>query len=300
MATNGRPSVLVSNAKQAQAWLASISEMDIIADTEGVFVTSGSAGIGLPEWALAAETIRREYHRADGFVIVHQFETVPAAAWALSLMVQQTGKPVVICGSPTTLHLRTRSPRTASTGLPVVGGLGAKANYINALQVAVSDVGEVLVVHGSHMYRGSTLVGPMSEPQGLILGKIDFGIRFFGQQVSRTARPPKILSDFDTHIAVAEYLPGVDVRHMATVNKGTRALFLSSPEGLDLVLPFLASIRQALPANTELILYGPHHGQLPSFVIPVTAPARSAAVVKVMWALGQSSAARSLRKLLST
>jgi hypothetical protein len=134
------------------------------------------------------------------------------------------GKPVVLCGSP----LSQVEARTASAG---GADFGTKASFINAVQVAVSDISGVLVVYGSHMYRGETLVGPMHRAHGDVIGKIDFGIRFFGQHQRRHDRSWSVSSSFDTHVAVAEYLPGVDLRTVVHIPRGTKAVFISSAEG---------------------------------------------------------------------
>ncbi len=287
----------VTKAAHVKPWLKAMSEMDIIAETQGVFIASGIAAVGVPEWQQVAEAIRELYDEVDGFVIVHQLETIPAAATALSLMFTSLGKPVVLCGSAL-VSLEERSPGRRSIK-NVVADFGAKASFINAVQVAVSDISGVVVVYGSHIYRGNTVVGPMTAVHGDILGKIDFGIRFFGHHDARHGRALKIVSSFATNIDVVEYLPGVDVRHLVHIPRGTVAVFLTAPEATQALSNAVIQVRAVVPETMPVILYGSDSSGTMSGVCPVRALSRSAALLKTMWALGQTSDLKKLRKLLS-
>lgn len=286
----------VAKAAQVKPWLRAMSEMDIIAETEGVFLASGLGTIGIPEWKAAGESIKRHYDDVDGFVVVHQLETLPAAAVALTLMLSNIGKPVVLCGSPL---LSAAEKKIGRSAVKSAADFGAKASFINAVQVAVSDIAGVVVVYGSHIYRGATLVGPMSNVQGDILGKIDFGIRFFGQPGKRTDRALKLLSTFDTKVAVAEYLPGVDLRHLLHLPRGTRALFISSPEGAGVLGGAVEQLRSGLPPNIPIVVYSGASESQVSGTLSVRGSSRSAALLRLMWALGQTSDVKKLKKMLS-
>ena len=287
----------VTTSAQVKPWLRAMSEMDIIAETQGVFITPGITTVGLPEWQAAAEAVYTLYDDVDGFVVVHQLATLPAAATALSLMFATIGKPVVLCGSP--LDDRSGQPVVRRASTSAGSDFGAKASFINAVQVAVSDVAGVVVVYGSHMYRGDTLVGPMASVHGDVVGKIDFGIRFFGSHAKRSNRAWKVLSSFDTKVAVAEYLPGVDLGHLLHLPKGTRAIFLSSPEGAGAMTAAIQQLRGSLPNQIPIVVYtGTKASQLAG-TVPVRAASRSAALLRLMWALGQTTDQKKLKKLLS-
>lgn len=289
----------VSRAAQVKPWMARMAEMDIIADTKGFFIADGLGQVGLRDWVGAARMIIDQYHEFDGFVVLHQFGTIPTAAFALSLMLGQLGKPVVITGSP----LLSGAERAAGVPKvkPSVGGeFGARANFINAVQVAVSDVAGVTVVYGSHIYRGAALAGSMTELAGDVLGKIDFGIRFFGQQPKRSTRKPQLLDHFEENVAVVELLPGVDVQRLMTTITRTRAVFLSPAEGGVHVQAAIESLRTGLPPKTPIVLYQPPESFGPATAAcEVVAPTRTMALLKTMWVLGQTSNLSTMRKLLA-
>eukprot|EP00922_Rhytidocystis_sp_ex-Travisia-forbesii_P019527 GHVS01028886.1.p1 GENE.GHVS01028886.1~~GHVS01028886.1.p1 ORF type:complete len:372 (+),score=42.27 GHVS01028886.1:111-1118(+) len=87
-----------------------------------------------------ASFIQSLYERYDGFVILHGTDTLAYTAAALSFMLEDLNKPVVITGS----MLPLANPRS-----------DAKRNIVVALQVAAgARVREVCVVFGSRLMRG--------------------------------------------------------------------------------------------------------------------------------------------------
>lgn len=296
----GRRGDLVTRPKDVEPWLRQMTETDIIADTAGVFVASGLTPTGLTEWTNCAEAIRDRRDDFDGYVVIHQLETMPAGAIVLSLMLQRLEKPVVLCGSPLL------SPTERNAGLrklkaPETGEYGAKATFINAVQVAVSDAAEVVMIYGSHIFRGSTVSGPITAAQGYILGKIDFGIRFFGEQVRRAKRGFTLQASFDRRVAVAEYVPGLDLGQVIEQAKNNHALFLSAGDGSAVVGSAVGQVARALPPTFPIIVFNPRSDKLtlPANVISVTGPNRTVGLMRLMWALGQTGDRRKLRKLLT-
>ncbi len=287
----------VSKPAHVKPWLRQMSEMDIIAETQGVYVASGVTTIGLAEWQETADAIKELYDDVDGFVVIHQLETLPAAAVALSLLLQKLGKPVVLCGSPLLSGIERANHQSKQKS--TTSEFGAKASFINAVQVAVSDIAEVVVVYGSHIYRGRSIVGPMAQVSGDVIGKIDFGIRFFGEHEKRHDRALKLSAPFDQRLAMIEYLPGVDMSHAFTISRGTRAVFVSSPEGQGALTSAVTKLRQLVPTSLPIIVYQHHHANVPSGVFVIDGTSRATAVLRVMWALGQTDDPKKLQKLLS-
>lgn len=297
----GRNGETVNKPKDVGPWLRNMSETDIIADTDGVFVAAGLTPVGLSEWTACAEAIRDHQDEFDGYVVIHQLETMPAGATVLSLMLQKLEKPVVLCGSPLL------SPVERNAGLrklkaPETGEYGAKATFINAVQVAVSDAAEVVMMYGSHIYRGASVSGPITATQGFVLGKIDFGIRFFGEQVRRAKRGFKLQTGFDRQVAVAEYLPGLDMGQVIEQAKRNHALFLSSADGSAVVGSAVTQVAAALPPTFPIVVFGPGVDKipLPANVMAMTGPNRTVGLMRLMWSLGQTTDKRKLRKLLTT
>lgn len=93
-------------------------------------------------WAELANIIEKSYTKYDGFVILHGTDTMAYTASALSYMLQNLGKPVILTGSQLPLGvIRT----------------DAKRNLITGIEIASSDevVPEVCIYFNSQLFRGN-------------------------------------------------------------------------------------------------------------------------------------------------
>ena len=102
----------------------------------------------MPEhWKQMGKIIADNYKKFDGFVILHGTDTMAYTASALSFMLQNLNKPVVLTGSQ----------------LPIgVLRTDGKENIINAVEFAAARdnngcpiVREVAVCFGQYLYRGN-------------------------------------------------------------------------------------------------------------------------------------------------
>lgn len=288
----GRRGDQVTSAKEIAAWMASMSEMEIIADLEGFFISAGDQPPTLANWSALAQQIQKVYGNFDGFVVVHEIQSLPAAAAALNVMCQQLGKPIVVVGSP----LRSRKQPGAHTGEE----FGAKASFVNAVQVATSDLAEVAVVYGSNIFRGATLgFSDLRGMTGTPLGKIDFGMRLFGEQIRRAKRTPRFAPGFDPAVGVIDLLPGFDLRQLSKTWQQHHGLFLSAsePGGLP---GLVQQVTQIVGTKLPVAIYtATQKGPWPAASIILDDPTRSAALVRFMWALGQTNQPAKLKKLLA-
>lgn len=105
-----------------------------------------SSAVGPQHWLTIAAAIERVYEHYDGFVVIHGTDTLAYTASALSFLLVNLAKPVVVTGSQTPIFVE----RTDAT-----------QNFLNALYVAgykatgVAKVPEVSVCFGDHLLRGN-------------------------------------------------------------------------------------------------------------------------------------------------
>lgn len=290
----GRRGDSVTREADVEPWMENMSETDIIAETEGFFVSSGTAVIGVQDWVRLGTLIAANYKKFDGFVVIHQLETLPSAATALSLMLHRLEKPVVLVGSA----LRVKRDRTAGT---MFMEYGAKESFVNAVQVAVSDIAEVVVVSGSNILRGPTVKVNDGHTAfvGQILGKIDFGTRLWKEQVRRAPRAFKLRPVFDRNVVAVEYMPGLEAAAIARLVGSNHGVLVSAGEAAALQL-FLPDLVRRLGRDVRVGVFVPATGSLhwPSGVIPLAGPSRSSALLQLMWGLGQTRQVGTLRTLL--
>lgn len=93
------------------------------------------------DWQSIADDIRQNYDQYDGFVILHGTDTMAFTASALSFMLENLAKPVIVTGSQIPLE------QLRSDG---------QQNLLNALFVAANyPINEVALFFNNTLYRGN-------------------------------------------------------------------------------------------------------------------------------------------------
>lgn len=303
-----RPGDTVRTGKDVEKWLTQMGEMEIIAQIEPFFIYGGEgAAIGATQWIQLAELIGREAKRFDGFFVLHAIDTLAYTAAALSFMVQQLPVPVVLTGSP----LPSRDERQRGLlkhGFVQYQRLGVKANLVNALQVAVSDLAAVCVVFGSRIFRGSQVI--MNRPGALnafdsydqvVLGKIDFGTKFFVPYTRRSDRPLRVCPSVDLNILQLDVQPGLPALQplAAAVRQRVHGVFVTAMHTTAIPQRTLDSLvathRSGVPVALYTHRFSGRLKQLPFLSLQLMSPL--AALVKFMWARGQTADSKRLQKL---
>ncbi len=94
-------------------------------------------------WVKIAEAVYQHYDAYDGFVITHGTDTMAYTSAALSYMLQNLAKPVVITGSQIPIHYK----RT-----------DARKNIGDAVRFACEDIGGVYIVFDGRVILGTRVV----------------------------------------------------------------------------------------------------------------------------------------------
>ncbi len=71
-----------------------------------------STNVGSKEWSLMVDTIERNYDHYDGFVLAHGTDTMAYTAAALSYMIQNSRKPIVLTGAQKPIDLDITDAKT--------------------------------------------------------------------------------------------------------------------------------------------------------------------------------------------
>lgn len=124
-------------------------EWDLISLTEADGSEVGpldSSSVGPEHWLSISAAIERNYKSYDGFVVIHGTDTLAYTASALSFLLVNLAKPVVVTGSQMPIFFERND---------------ASQNFLNALYVAgysaagLPCVPEVTVCFGDHLLRGN-------------------------------------------------------------------------------------------------------------------------------------------------
>ena len=95
------------------------------------------------ERVMIARIIYANAHKFDGFVVIHGTDTMSETAAALTYMIQGLGKPIMLTGAQRSIFE------------PMSDG---PTNVYAAVKAATMDFGEVGVVFGDGIHRGSRVV----------------------------------------------------------------------------------------------------------------------------------------------
>ena len=129
-----------------QAQIPELQQLDCSLEVQSYEPSIDSSNMQPKIWVKLAETIEKSYKAYDGFVILHGSDTMAFTASALSFMLENLNKPVILTGS----QLPSGVPRT-----------DAKENLITAIEIAssyregVPEVPEVAVYFEYQLYRGN-------------------------------------------------------------------------------------------------------------------------------------------------
>lgn len=182
-------------------------------------------------WCRMVEIIAQNYEHYDGFVLLHGTDTMAFTASALSFMLENLDKPVVVTGSQLPIgQLRTDGKENLLTGIEI-----AAARHANGSPV----VPEVCIFFENRLLRGNRTTKINSEGFNAFrsfnypaLAHAGIHIRFEEPYILRrpTAAPFRPSCQLDTHVAILTLFPGIREEVVAAVANipGLRGLVLKT------------------------------------------------------------------------
>lgn len=180
-------------------------------------------------WIELASMIGKNYHRYDGFVILHGSDTMSFTASALSFMLQNLSKPVVLTGSQ----------------LPIgIIRTDGKENLITAIEIAGSKkngrplVSEVCIYFEYKLYRGnrtfkynSAHFDAFKSPNYPALAEAGVTISYNASALLKPSKKAlKVHTHLNNDIAVLKLFPGISKKITAAIlhAPGIRAVILET------------------------------------------------------------------------
>jgi L-asparaginase len=159
-------------------------------------------------WVEIAETIQKNYDKHDGFVILHGSDTMSFTASALSFMLENLSKPVILTGS----QLPIGTIRT-----------DGKENLITAIEIAATKekgkpvVSEVCIYFEYQLYRGNRTHKYNAEhfqafqsPNYPILAEAGVHLKYNQSALQKSSsKKLKVQTKLSTDIAILKMYPGI-------------------------------------------------------------------------------------------
>jgi len=184
-------------------------------DTHSFSDPIDSSNMAPEVWGELAKLIAHNYNSYDGFVVLHGSDTMAYTASALSFMLKNLGKPVVLTGSQLPI------------GMIRTDG---KENLITAIEIAAAQkdgyptVPEVSIYFEYQLYRGNrtkkisaTHFEAFDSPNYPVLAQAGIDIAFNTDDIMVSSKKKlELCTTFGTNITVLKLFPGIT---QATVNQ---------------------------------------------------------------------------------
>lgn len=190
-----------------------------------------SSDVSPDHWLQLVKIIESNYNNHDGFVILHGTDTMSYTASALSFMIQNLTKPVVLTGAQLPIgKLRT----------------DAKENLITAMEIAADKdrIGYPIVPEVSIFFQNDLLRGNRSTKINAdnfnafrtynypMLGKSGIHIKYDRNRILKPDFDKKTLFHYtmDTEIAILKLFPGINKHVVNSIlkTKGLKAVVLET------------------------------------------------------------------------
>lgn len=188
-----------------------------------------SSNINPDSWVKIANVIKDSYKDHDGFIVLHGSDTMAYTSSALSFMLENLNKPVILTGSQLPLgFLRT----------------DGKENLIAALQIAATNeddtplVPEVCIYFENELIRGNRAVKYNAENFNAfvsgnypVLADVGIYIKYNKEKIRKpNFKNLKVHTKLDADVGLLKLFPGITKKFVdAMINKtGIKALVLET------------------------------------------------------------------------
>jgi L-asparaginase len=267
------------------------------------------------QWKVLAELIKENYDEFDGFVILHGSDTMSFTASALSFMLKNLSKPVILTGSQLPIgEIRT----------------DAKENLITALEIAATKkngkavVPEVCIYFDNQLFRGNRSIKYNTEkfeafrsPNYPILAEAGVQLTFFHKEILPVPTNTfYIQTKFDANIGVLKIYPGMTEEVVNAVtqskvkaivletfgsgNATTASWFTDALAQAIINGKFIVDISQCQRGSVQLGMYETSSKLKKMGVISGYDMTFETAVTKLMYLLGANLSASEIKQQMET
>jgi L-asparaginase len=268
-------------------------------------------------WVEMAQTIQKNYSKYDGFVILHGSDTMSFTASALSFMLENLAKPVVLTGSQLPIGtIRTDGKENLITSIEI-----AAARQKNGKPV----ISEVCIYFEYKLYRGNRTFKFNSEhfdafksPNYPHLAEAGVKIGYNDMAIARPAsKTLKVHTKLNSDIAILHLFPGISKKIVNSVlsTSGLKAVILLTFGAGNASTNdwFIAELKAAIKKGIVIFnVTQCQQGRVVQGMYQTSSKLKhigvvggdditfESAVTKLMFLLGQKYAVKKTKKLLET
>ncbi len=268
-------------------------------------------------WVKLVKIIKENYTNYDGFVILHGTDTMSYTASALSFMLEDLEKPVILTGSQLPIGiLRT----------------DGKENLISSIEIAAAKredgrpmVPEVCIYFESQLYRGNRTTKYNAEAFKAFhsenyppLAQVGVHIKYNTAAIrypKKWGKPLKIKTMLNTNVAVLKLYPGITPDAIRSVigTKGCKAVIVetygagNAPTGKEFVKLLqdavkkgliLVNVTQCLGGKVDMSTYAAGKGLEKAGLLSGFDGTFEATLTKLFYVLGNYSSLDTIKKQL--
>ena len=266
-------------------------------------------------WEKLALIIRDNYDDYDGFVVLHGTDTMSYTAAALSFMLKNLSKPVILTGS----QLPIGAPRT-----------DGKENLVSSVEIAAAKrpdgsamVPEVAIFFGSRLMRGNRTTKVNAEsfeaflsPNLPPLADARISIRYNESILRKPSEAPlEVYTALDTRVSILKIHPGITPGVVSNILLGadTQAVIVETygagnaptkPWFLDIVRQavsagkVLVSVTQCLAGTVNMDLYATGKGLKDAGVLSGYDSTTEAMLAKLFYLFGSGRSKEDIKSAL--
>ena len=267
-----------------------------------------SSNMNPKTWLYLANLIGNHYQDYDGFVILHGSDTMAYTASALSFLLEDLCKPIILTGSQLPIRIR----RT-----------DAKENLITAIEIATSgNTPEVCVYFEYKLLRGNRTVKVNAEhfeafdsPNFPPLAEAGVQIKYHQKVDYKIENPLKVHENMSASVALLKLYPGIPIEVVKSLfnskckgivletfgsgNASTDNEFLSVLENAIQNGKIILNISQCLAGAVSQGLYETSSQLEKLGVVSGKDMTTEAALTKMMFLLAQDLSVTELKKKLT-
>lgn len=188
-----------------------------------------SSNMNPENWVQIADIIEKNYEMYDGFVVLHGSDTMAYTASALSFMLQNLNKPVILTGSQLPL------------GVVRTDG---RENILTAIEIAAAKedetpiVPEICIYFENQLFRGNRTIKynaqnfeAFNSPNYPTLAKAGINIEYNRNAIHKpNFKKLKIFRELNCDIAILKLYPGISKKTVESTlfSEGIRAIIMET------------------------------------------------------------------------
>ena len=180
-----------------------------------------SSNMNPDNWVEIANMIEDKYSFYDGIVVLHGTDTMAYTASALSFMLENLNKAIILTGSQIPIGAR----RT-----------DAKENLITAVEIAAGGkVNEVCIYFEDQLYKGNRTVKVNTEhfeafesPNYPILGEAGVNIKYRSILQKKGNQELVVHKNYSDDVAILKLFPGIKLTTIEAIIKSAKGIVIES------------------------------------------------------------------------